>query len=128
VDARFDKDNAASADALGDSTPTSSPRAGSPLPPPPVPRVRRARGSAPVCVDFVEVYTVGGEHTQIDATKGITTGDLRFAVATRRGVAASQVQLFCDKQEISDDTPVLSEQLSVVLRHASEPPAFPAML
>ena len=61
-------------------------------------------------------------------TPDITTGDLRLAVASRRDVAASQVQLFCGEQELSDDTPVLSEQLSVVPRRASEPPAFPAML
>ena len=78
-------------------------------------------------MDFVQVYTVGGEHAEFN-TPDITTGDLRLAVASRRGLTASQVQFFCGEQELSDDTPVLSETLSVVLRRASEAPAFPAML
>lgn len=130
MDARSDAETATMShdDGAGDTTPPpSSRRSGSPVPPPaPVPR--RSRGSAPVCVDFVHVYTAGGEHAQFDATKCITTADLRFAVATRRGLAASQVRFLCGEQELDDDAPVLTEELSVVLLHEPEPPPFPAML
>ena len=68
------------------------------------------------------------DDAQFDATKCITTADLRFAVATRRGLAASQVRFFCGEQEVSDDALVLTEHLSVVLLHEPEPLPFPAML
>ena len=130
MDARSDNEKATSHDGPGDTTPPpSSRRSGSPVPPPPpVPRRTRGRGSALVCVDFVEVYTAGGEHAQFDAMKWVTTADLRFAVATRRGVAASQVRFFCGEQELDDDAPVLTEHLSAVLLHEPEPPPVPAML
>ena len=115
----------ASLESDGESTPTST-RKSSPVPPQ-APRARRGQCFAPVCVDSVEVYSVAGERMHFD-TKDITTGDLRFAVAARRGVSPSQVRFFCDEQEVSDETPVLAEQLSVVLQHEPEPLAFPAML
>ena len=132
MDARSDAETATMShdDGAGDTTPPpSSRRSGSPVPPPaPVPRRTRGRGCAPVCVDSVQVYTAGGDRAQFGATKCITTADLRFAVATRRGLAASQVRFFCGEQELDDDAPVLTEELSVVLLHEPEPPPFPAML
>ena len=114
-----------SLDAHGESTPTSK-RNNSPIPPQP-PRVRRGQGFAPVFPNAVGVYSVAGERMQLD-TKDITTGDLRFAVAVRRGVSPSQVQLLCGELEVSDDTPILSGHLTVVSRCAPEPVAFPPML
>ena len=114
-----------SLDADGESTPKSK-RKDSPTPPP-APRVRRGRGFAPVCLDAVEVYTAGGERMPFN-TEDITTGDLRFAVAVRRGVSPSQVQLLCGELEVSDDTPILSGHLTAAFRCAPEPMAFPPML
>ena len=114
-----------SLDADGESTPKSN-RKDSPTPPP-APRVRRGRGFAPVCLDAVEVYTAGGERMPVN-TEDVTTGDLRFAVAVRRGVSPSQVQLLCGELEVSDDTPILSGHLTAAFRCAPEPMAFPPML
>ena len=109
-------------DADGESTPKSSNRNKSPVPPQ-VPRIRRSHGFAPVCVDAVEVYTAGGERMPFD-TEDITTGDLRFAVAVRRGVLPSQVQLLCGDLEISDETPILSGHVAVAFRCAPEQVPF----
>ena len=114
-----------SLDADGESTPKSK-RNDSPTPPP-APRVRRGRGFAPVCLDAVEVYTAGGERMPFN-TEDITTGDLRFAVAVRRGVSPSQVQLLCGELEVSDDTPILSGHLTAAFSCAPEPMPFPPML
>ena len=114
-----------SLDADGESTPKSK-RKNSPTPPS-APRVRRGHGFAPVCLDAVEVYTAGGERMPFN-TEDITTGDLRFAVAVRRGVSPSQVQLLCGELEVSDDTPILSGHLTAAFRCASEPMPFPPML
>ena len=114
-----------SLDANGESTPKSK-RKNSPTPPP-APRVRRGHGLAPVCLDAVEVYTTGGERMSFN-TEDITTGDLRFAVAVRRGVSPSQVQLLCVELEVSDDTPIVSGHLSAVFRCVPEPVAFPSKL
>ena len=113
-------------DTEGESTSTSSKRNKSPVPPQ-APRIRRGQGFAPVCLDVVEVYSVAGERMQFD-TKDVTTGDLRFAVAVRRGVLPSQVQLLCGDLEVSDDTPILSGHLTVAFRCAPESIAFPPML
>ena len=114
-----------SLDGDGESTPKSK-RKISPTPPP-VPRVRRGHGFTPVCLDAVEVYTVGGERMPFN-TEGITTGDLRFAVAVRRGVSPSQVQLLRGELEVSDDTPILSGHLTAAFSCGTEPIAFPSML
>ena len=113
-------------DVDGESTPKSK-RESSPVPPPPPPHVRRGRGFAPVFEDMVEVFTIGGERMQLD-TKHITTGDLRYAVALRRGVPVSQVQLFYGESEVSDETPVMVGQLSVTFRHSPEPSLFPTIV
>ena len=114
-----------SLDGDGESTPKSK-RKNSPTPPP-APRVRRGHGLAPVCLDAVEVYTADGERMLFN-TEDITTGDLRFAVAVRRGVSPSQVQLLCGELEVSDDTPILFGHLSTAFRCAPEPVAFPPKL
>ena len=113
-------------DANGESTPTSSKRNTSPVPPQ-APRIQRGRGFAPVFLDAVEVYSVAGERMHFD-TKDMTTGDLRFAVAVRHGVLPSQVQLLCGDVEVSDETPILSGHLTVAFRGAPELIAFPQML
>ena len=115
-----------SLDADGESTPTSSKRNKSPVPPQ-APRIRRGQGFAPVCLDAVGVYSVAGERMHFD-TKDMTTGDLRFAVAVRHGVLPSQVQLLCGDVEVSDETPILSGHLTVAFRGAPELIAFPQML
>ena len=114
-----------SVDADGELTPKSKRK--NSLTPPPAPRVRRGHGFAPVCLDAVEVYTADGERMPFN-TEDITTGDLRFAVAVRRGVSPSQVQLLCGELEVSDDTPILSGHLSAAFRCAPEPVAFPQKL
>ena len=111
-------------DVDGESTPKAK-RDSSPVAPPPPPHIRRGRGFAPVFEDMVEVCTVGGERMQFK-TKDITTGDLRHAVAQWRDVPASQVQLFCGQSEVSDDNPVMGEQLSVAIRQAPGPALFPS--
>ena len=113
-------------DSDGESTPKSSKRNKSPLSPQ-APRIRRGQGFAPVFLDAVEVYSVAGERMQFD-TKDTTTGDLRVAVAVRRGVLPSQVQLLCGDLEVSDETPILSGHLTVAFRCAAESSAFPQML
>ena len=113
-------------DADGETTPKSK-RDSSPVAPPPPPHIRRGRGFAPVFEDMVEVCTVGGERMQFD-TKDITTGDLRYAVALRRGVPVSQVQLFCGQSEVSDEIPVMVGQLSVAFRCAPGPALFPRIV
>ena len=118
---------AALPDADGESTPKSKRREGSPIPPG-APHIRRGgHGFAPVFENVVEVNTAGGERMRFD-TKDITTGDLRVAIALRRGLPSSQVQLLCGQIEVSDDTPVDSGQLSVVFRQAPGPATFPVML
>ena len=112
-------------DADGECTPKTK-RDTSPVPPR-TPRGRYNHGSAPVVEDAVEVYTVGGECMEF-CTKDITTGDLRYAVAMRRGVPVSQVQLLCEQSEVDDDTPVMVGQLSVVFRCTSEVASFPKIL
>ena len=114
-----------SVDADGESSPKAKRK--NSLTPPPAPRVRRGHGFAPVCLDAVEVYTADGELMPFN-TEDITTGDLRFAVAVRRGVSPSQVQLLCGELEVSDDTPILSGHLSAVFLCAPEPVAFPPKL
>ena len=109
-------------DADGETTPKSK-RDSSPVAPPPPPHIRRGRGVASVFEDIVEVCSVGGEQMQFK-TKDITTSDLRHAVAQWRDVPASQVQLFCGQSEVSDDNPVLGEQLSVAIRRAPGPALF----
>ena len=112
---------AAPPDVEGETTPKSKRRESSPIPPR-VPLVGRGRrGFAPVCQDVLDVETIGGERMQYD-TRDMTTADLRIAVAMRRGVASSQVQLFCGEKEVSDESPVLSGQLSVAFRQVSELP------
>ena len=112
-------------DADGDSTPKSK-RETSPSPQP-RPRVRYGHGFAPVVEDVVEVYTAAGECMKF-STKDITTGDLRYAVAMRRGVPVSQVQLLNEQSEVGDDTPVMVGQLSVAFRRAPEVVPFPEIL
>ena len=73
--------------------------------------------------DRVEVYTVSGERMEFD-TKDITTGDLRYAIALRRGLPASQVRLFCGQTEVTDEIPVMVGQLSVAFRFVPEPALF----
>ena len=109
-------------DIDGETMPKSK-RDSSPVVLPLPPHIRRGRGFAPVFEDMVEVCTVGGERMQFK-TKDITTGDLRHAVAQWRDVPASQVQLFCGQSEVSDDNPVLGEQLSVAIRRAPGPALF----
>ena len=113
-------------DVDGESTPKSK-RCSSPVPPPPALRAHRGHGFAPVFEDVVEVYTAGGERMEFN-TKDITTGDLRYAVAIRRGVPMSQVQLFCGQSELSDDIPVMVGQLSVAFRRAPELALFPRIV
>ena len=113
-------------DVDGETTPKSK-RDSSPAAPPSPPHIRRGRGFAPVFEDMVEVCTVGGERMQFD-TKDITTGDLRYAVALRRGVPVSQVQLFCGQSEVSDEIPVMVGQLSVAFRCAPGPALFPTIV
>ena len=110
------------ADIDGESTPTKSKRESSPTPPY-VPHRRRGHGFAPVFEDRVEVYTVSGERMEFD-TKDITTGDLRYAIALRRGLPASQVRLFCGQTEVTDEIPVMVGQLSVAFRFVPEPALF----
>ena len=112
-------------DVDGESTPKSK-RESSPVQPP-VRHARRGHGFAPVCEDMVEVYTAGGERMQFD-TKDMTTGDLRYAVAMRRGVPVSQVQLLCGQSELSDETLVMVGQLSVAFRCLPEPALFPTIV
>ena len=113
-------------DVDDESTPKLK-RCSSPVPPPPAPCARRGHGFATVFQDVVEVYTAGGECMGFD-TKDITTGDLRYAVALKRGVPMSQVQLFCGQSELSDEIPVMIGQLSVAFRSAPGQELFPKIV
>lgn len=98
----------------GQTTPTSK-RTSSSTPPPIRRVVCRGRGFAPICTDSVEVYTTGGVCMKFNNTEALsTTSDLRFAIASVRGVACSHVQLLCGENVVDDNTPIVSESLNVV--------------
>jgi hypothetical protein len=107
-----------SIEADGESTPVSTKRSSSPVPPQ-APRLQRGEGVALACVDAVEVHIISGERLKFN-TENKTTRDLRVEVAMWRGVLPSQVQLLCDKLEICDKTPILSGCLTAIFRCAPE--------
>jgi hypothetical protein len=107
-----------SIEADGESTPVSTKRSSSPVPPQ-APRLQRGEGVALACVDAVEVHTVAGERLKFN-TENKTTRDLRVEVAMWRGVLPSQVQLLCEELEICDKTPILSGCLTAIFRCAPE--------
>ena len=103
-------------DGQGQITPISK-RSSSPIPPPIRRVTHRACGFAPICIDTVDVYAIGGECTKFSTNDALsTTGDLRFAIASKHGVSRSNVRLFCGESEVDDNTAIMAESVSVVFQ------------